>query len=835
MALEMKAPKRTLAFYNRLGIWVALLFISLGLSMQSIQVNMFTQATLDKEYAQAMAQQMAHSLRTKLSETQMQQQNAARHINTVSYLVQADLSWKRTLKSLITGSEQIFILDDISALGLQDKLGYAVQELATNTLSGKELPLEAVQRNGKIHFYLASPIKDYSNKIIGILLIEYGSDWLEQLRSGAAAKHGLISTRQVLRDNPNKGLQVFEVGTKSDSHLTVVTESINDYWFLTFIPADTRPQLASSAIVTPWILALTGTLLTLFLITWLQKRAINHNQLLLFNYVRALYRKGENEWPKFNIKIFYDLGKAMEHLASSKNIGTDSTSNGNVEKPKADREKQQIELSQTNIKPNKKGTKNTYDSAPIPQVMVEEVEHEKIEISQDIFRAYDIRGIVGEDLTPTIAKYIGLALGTELQVRGEKKIILAMDGRLSSPELIETLQQGLLESGIDVINIGAVPTGMMYYACYELDSHNGIVVTGSHNAANFNGFKIVINRQTLSKEQLMSLYHRIQRRDFQSGQGQLEERNITPEYLNRIQGDIQLSRPLKVVLDAGNGIAGPVGLQLLKTMGLDVIPLYCDVDGSFPNHHPDPSVPSNLEDLQQAVQANDADIGIAFDGDGDRIGIVDEQGNIILPDRILMFLAKDIISRQPGCDVIYDVKSSRRLNHFISQFGGRPTMWKTGHSLMKAKMEELNAILGGELSGHIYFKDRWYGFDDSLYTSARLLELLSHQFETVSTIFAEYPDDVSTSEITIDSDDKRKFAIIQQLAMDPNLKQDARVSTIDGIRSDFNDGWGLVRASNTSPKLTLRFAGDNQSALQRIQLLYKDALQRHAPELKLPF
>jgi len=832
MAVEMKAPKRTLAFYNRLGIWVALLFISLGLSMQSLQVNMFAQATLDKEYAEAMAQQMANGLRTKLAETQMQQKNAARHANTISYLEEQDLSWKRTLKTLITGAEQIFILDNLSALGLQDSLGYAVQELATSTLKGKQFPLEAVQRDGKIHFYLATPIKDYSQTIKGILLIEYGANWLDQLRSGAAAKHGLISTRQVLRDDPNKGLQVFEIGARSDNRLTVVTESINDYWFLTFIPADTRPQLATTTIVTPWIVALLGTLISLFVITWLQKREIDYNQLILFNYVRHLFRKGEDEWPQFNIKIFHDLGKAMEHLANSKGI---VTAKKELIEEKSDREKQQIELTQPITKANSRSNDISHTSAPIPQVMVEEVDHNKVEVSKDIFRAYDIRGTVGQDINPDIAEQVGLALGSELQIRGENKIILGWDGRTSSPEFANALQRGLLATGTNVINIGSVTTGTLYYACHELDTSNGIMVTGSHNPASYNGFKIVLNRQTLSKEQLMALYHRIQRQDFRQGQGQAEEKTINNDYLDRIQGDIQLSRPLKVVLDAGNGIAGPIGVQLLKTMGLDVIPLFCDVDGNFPNHQPDPSNPDNLSALQSAVKEHKADLGIAFDGDGDRIGVIDELGNIILPDRLLMFLAKDIISRQPGSDVIYDIKSSRRLNHFISQFGGRPTMWKTGHSLMKAKMEELNAVLGGELSGHIYFRDRWYGFDDSLYASARFLELLSHQFETVSQIFAEFPDDISTAEITINTDDQRKFAIIHQLAAEPSLQHDARVSLIDGIRSDFKDGWGLVRASNTTPKLTLRFAGDNQQALERIQQLYKVALQRHAPELNIPF
>jgi phosphomannomutase/phosphoglucomutase len=834
--VEIKAPKRTLAFYNRLGIWVALLFISLGLSMQSLQVNLFTQATLDKEYAHAMAQQMAHSLRIKLAETQMQQKNAARHEQTIAYLNKEDLSWKRTLKSLITGADQIFILDNESALGLQDQLGFAVQELATKTLKGEELPLEAVQLNGSIHFYLATPIKDYTQTVTGILLIEYGDDWLEQLRQGAAAKHGLISTRQVLRSDPTKGLQVFEIGAKSSTHLTIVTESINDYWFLTFIPADTRPQLATASIITPWIVALLGTLITLIIINWLQKREIDHNQLILLNYVRQLFRKGDNSWPKFNIKVFHDLGKAMEHLANSKGLisDTDETSSAEIK-----RERQRIELVQPShaalAKKTTSSTPPSQKSEAIPQVMVEEVE-DILDVNPAIFRAYDIRGNVEkEELTPDVAKHIGLALGSELLIRGENSIVLGWDGRTSSPELALALQEGLIATGCNVINIGSVVTGMLYYACHELDTTNGIIVTASHNTADYNGFKIIVNRNTLEKESLMALYHRIQRHDFRAGTGIVEEKNISNDYLQRIQSDIQLSRPLKVVFDAANGIAGPIGLKLLRTMGLDIVPLFCDVDGQFPNHKPDPSQAENLTALQAAVIEHKADLGIAVDGDGDRLAVIDEKGERILPDRILMLLAKDVISRQPGCDIIYDIKSSRRLNQIISQFGGRATMWKSGQSRMKYKMEALQATLGGELSGHIYFRDRWYGFDDALYASARLLEVLSHQLSTVSEIFSEFPYEVVSEDITLCTDDESKLAIIQKLASEPSLQQGARVSTIDGIRSDFEDGWGLVRASNHSPKLTLRFAGNDQNAIERIQLLYKNALIQHAPELDIPF
>jgi len=835
MSVEAKTPNRTVAYYSRLSIWVALLFIALGLSMQSLQVNMFTQATLDKEYADAMAQQMAQSLGLKLSETQMQQQNAARHPNTLAYLDTPDPNWKRTLKSLVSGAEQVFILDNVTAMGLQDKLGYAVQEMASRTLRGKEFPLEAVTRNGESHYYLSTPIRDYSNRIVGILLIEYGDSWLDQLRSGAAAKHGLITVVQVLKDSEiNKGLTVFEVGQKSKSRLTLVTQSINDYWFLTFAPADTRPQLALVPIITPWVFALISTLVCLFVLTWLQKKAIKRNQFLLLTYVRNLYRKGENQWPDFSIRLFYDLGKSMEHLAQSKGLKIASGEIKDSANNNTQREKQNIELTQQNSQKAIPQTAKVETPAAMPEVTVEEIDNH-IDVSPDIFRSYDIRGIQDIDLNPDVARQIGLSLGSEVQARGHKKIIIGQDGRISSPTLAEALQEGLLASGCDVINIGKCPTGTLYFATHELDTPCGVMVTGSHNPANYNGFKIVLEQKTLAKEALMSLYHRIVRNDFKSGQGQVEQRDLEAAYLDRIQTEINLSRPLKVVLDAGNGIAGPVAQSLFTTMGLEVIPLFCEVDGNFPNHTPDPSDMKNLQQLQQAVKEHQADLGIALDGDGDRIGLINELGEVILPDRILMLLAKDVISRNPGCDVIYDIKSSRRLNHFISQFGGRPTMWKTGHTLMKLKMAEQNAMLGGELSGHFYFRDRWYGFDDGLYAAARVMELISFGYGTVSELFSEFPDDVSTAEIVINSDEHRKFQIISSIAGDPRLQQGARVSTIDGIRSDFNDGWGLVRASNTTPRITLRFAGDDANALQRIQMLYKQVLLDHAPELQLPF
>lgn len=827
MPSDVKAPTRTIAFYSRIGIWLALLFIALGLSLQSLQVNIFTQATLDKAYAEAMAKQMALGLSLKLSETHLQQKNAARQPRSVNALTTPDPEWKRTLKSLISGAENIYILDRATATGLQETLGYAVQELASRTLKGEEYPLEAVKRNNQIHFYLSTPIRDSLKRIRGILLIEYGSDWLNQLRSGAAAQHGLISVTQILKDNPNKGLNVFEVGHQANNQLTVVTESINDYWFLTFIPADARPKLALVPIITPWLIAMAGTLLTLILLTWMQRRAFDKNRLLLLNYVRQLYRKSENNWPPFTIRLFHDVAKTMEHLANSRapaaaEVATDP-----------DREKQTIELTRQTPKPTSPGQR---PEAVIPQVTVEEVDQNATDVPRHLFRSYDILGTSEIDLTPEVAEVIGLSLGSELQTRGMQKIIIGQDGRRDSVKLADSLSEGLMKSGCDIIRIGTCPIGQMYFATHELDTNCGVMVTASHNPANYNGFRIVVGGKTLAKESLIAVYHRIQRQDFSSGQGQCEERQLNELYTEQIRGDIHLSRPLKVVLDGSNGTAGPVVRSLMKVMGLNIIPLNCDIDGNFPAHPPNPSVEKNLSELKKAVLENKADIGLCFDGDGDRLAVVDNTGKVIMPDRILMYLSKEIVSRNPGCDIVYDVKSSRRLNTCITGFGGRPTMWKTGHALIKEKMAELNAMAGAELSGHYYFRDRWYGFDDAIYAAARLLESFSQQMNSVSEIMEEFPDDISTAEISLQTkSDERKFEIIKQIASDPRLQKNARVSTIDGVRSDFSVGWGLIRASNTSQDITLRFAGADKEALKNICALYKAVLKQHAPELTLPF
>nr|WP_305885094.1 phosphomannomutase/phosphoglucomutase [Pleionea sp. CnH1-48] len=457
-----------------------------------------------------------------------------------------------------------------------------------------------------------------------------------------------------------------------------------------------------------------------------------------------------------------------------------------------------------------------------------------LKIPESIFRAYDIRGVVNETLTPEIVKEIGRAIGSEAFERGEQKVVVARDGRLSGPSLTDALKEGLIESGRDVIDIGMVPTPILYFATNYLDTRSGVMVTGSHNPANYNGLKVVIAGETLSKENIQALRKRIVNDEFVSGQGSEEVLDLLPDYLGQITSDVALAQPLKVAVDCGNGVSGGVIPQLLQALGCEVIGLYCDVDGNFPNHHPDPSKPENLKDLINMVKNEEADLGLAFDGDGDRLGVIASDGTIIWPDRQMMLYAIDVLSRNPGADIIFDVKCTSHLPKVISSHGGRPIMWKTGHSLIKAKMRETGALLAGECSGHIFFKERWFGFDDALYTAARLLEILAGDVRKSAEVFAALPDSVVTPEINVSISDARKFTFIKKLSENAHFPG-GKLNTIDGIRVDYDDGWGLVRASNTTPCLVVRFEAENEDALHRIQDTFRQQVLAIDSSLQLPF
>ncbi|MGB5851328.1 MAG: phosphomannomutase/phosphoglucomutase, partial [Rhodanobacter sp.] len=460
-----------------------------------------------------------------------------------------------------------------------------------------------------------------------------------------------------------------------------------------------------------------------------------------------------------------------------------------------------------------------------------------LQVDPSIFRAYDVRGVVGKTLDRHVARLLGRAIGAVMAERGLREIVVGRDGRVSGPELAGALADGLREAGVDVIDLGAVPTPVVYFATYRFNTGCGVAVTGSHNPPDYNGFKIVIGGETLAEGAIQDLYRRIASGALsQDGQGGLRQVDVAPDYIEKIVSDVLAERPLKVVVDCGNGIPGAIAPQVLEGVGCEVVPLYCDVDGSFPNHHPDPSDPANLQDLIHAVRQTGADLGLAFDGDGDRLGVVSRDGEIIYPDRLLMLFARDVLSRQPGGTVIYDVKCTSHLKAQILDAGGSPLMWRTGHSLIKAKMRETGAELAGEMSGHFFFKERWYGFDDGIYAAARLLEILAGDLHGRSPeeIFATLPKSISTPELKVALAEGEHYHFMDRLRERASF-EDASVISIDGLRVDWPDGWGLVRASNTTPVLVLRFEADNDEALKRIQQVFRRQMLAVDPALKLPF
>ncbi len=455
--------------------------------------------------------------------------------------------------------------------------------------------------------------------------------------------------------------------------------------------------------------------------------------------------------------------------------------------------------------------------------------------SASIFKAYDIRGIVGETLSDEVVYDIGRAIGSEAHARNQQTVAVARDGRLSGGAFVAALTQGLRDVGRDVIDVGMVPTPLLYFATHHLGIDSGVMVTGSHNPSNYNGFKMVLGGETLAEEAIQGLRRRIERGDFHDGdEGAYRALDIIPDYVARVVGDIKLTSQLKVVVDCGNGVAGVIAPELFRKLGCDVIELFCEVDGHFPNHHPDPSQPKNLQDMILAVEAYGADLGFAFDGDGDRLGVVDSTGHVIWPDRQMMLYAVDVLARNPGAEIIYDIKCSNHLGKVIADNGGKPLMWKTGHSLVKAKMKETGALLAGEMSGHIFFKERWYGFDDGIYTGARLLEILTASDATPTELFAALPEAHSTPELQVKMDEGEHHAFIKRFVAEVSF-EDGKMNTIDGMRVDFGDGWGLVRASNTTPCLVIRFEADSQDSLKRIQGRFKEAMLNISSDLKLPF
>jgi phosphomannomutase/phosphoglucomutase len=462
--------------------------------------------------------------------------------------------------------------------------------------------------------------------------------------------------------------------------------------------------------------------------------------------------------------------------------------------------------------------------------------------SPSIFKAYDIRGIVDSTLTVPIVEAIGRAIASDALAAAQTTIAIGRDGRLSGPDFLAALARGIRAAGIDVVDLGMVATPMVYFAAHELGTHCGVMVTGSHNPPDYNGLKMVIADEAIHGERIKSLYQRIAEGNLKSGSGSYRQHDIREAYLNRIIGDVKLAAPMKIAIDCGNGVAGAFAGELYRRMGCEVDELFCEVDGHFPNHHPDPAHPENLEDLIKHLRATDCEIGLAFDGDGDRLGVVTKDGAIIYPDRQLMLFAEDVLARNPGGMIIYDVKCTRNVSSWVKRLGGVPLMWKTGHSLVKAKLRETGAPLAGEMSGHVFFKDRWYGFDDGMYAGARLLEILSRAKQAgrdPSAVLNSLPNSVSTPELQLKLAEGENFTIIESLQrMAPTrfaALGSTEVAMIDGVRVEYPDGFGLARASNTTPVIVLRFEADDGVALTRIQSDFRQAILAIKPDAQLPY
>ena len=459
-------------------------------------------------------------------------------------------------------------------------------------------------------------------------------------------------------------------------------------------------------------------------------------------------------------------------------------------------------------------------------------------LSPGIFKAYDIRGVIGKTLDADVARHIGQAFGSAARARGENAVVIGRDGRLSGPELADALADGLQCTGTDVIDLGVCATPMLYFGTHVLGAQSGIMVTGSHNPPDYNGFKMVLAGDAIYGDAIQSLYGSIVKGKFTKGEGSRRRQSIRQQYIDRIISDVKMARPMKIAIDCGNGVAGAFAGDLYRAMGCEVIELYCEVDGRFPNHHPDPAHPENLQDLIRCLKETDAELGLAFDGDGDRLGVVTKDGQVIYPDRQLMLFAKDVLTRHPGREILYDVKCTRHLAPWIRLHGGQPLMWKTGHSLIKAKLKETGAPLGGEMSGHVFFKDRWYGFDDGLYAGARLLELLSKERDP-SAVLNALPQAVSTPELHVHLAEGENVQLIEKLreklragASFPTARE---IVAIDGLRVEYEDGFGLARSSNTTPTVVMRFEGENEVALQRIQDEFRLAILSVDSRVRLSF
>ncbi|RRJ82541.1 phosphomannomutase/phosphoglucomutase [Aestuariirhabdus litorea] len=738
-------------------------------------------------------------------------------------------------------------------------MNFSARDMVSKASRGQPGIHPEVHTVGEKQLLLAvAPVREGSKgPLLGAVLVSWDARIASDLLSGFDGALGEVALVQSFDANNARVLARTGNGDASVAPYSRVTS--NEWWRIEYRPSAELVSGGPNSAV-PLLLALLVALALILVSSFIAHRMfdreVRRETALLITFIQQLLERKPAQSNAFTLEMFHNIALTIGEFFKQSSAHQPRP----VSKPAASKTPEEapsppmMEVNDDEAPAENDFPDTSDEMAPLFQstdiLDIEDIDQDEDlllgddygvgegnDVPASIFRAYDIRGVVGDTLQSDTVRLLGMALGSEALAQGESTLVVGFDGRLSSPEISDTLAQGILKTGCNVINIGMVPTPVLYYATHELDSRSGVMVTGSHNPPDYNGFKIVIGGNTLANEQIQALYHRIVSGDFSHGQGEFSQVDLRENYIERIRDDVAIAKPLRVVIDCGNGVAGDIAPRLFEELGCDVVPLFCEVDGNFPNHHPDPGKPANLQDLIARVQAEGADVGIAFDGDGDRVGVVTDQGKIIYPDRLLMMFAKDVVARNPGADIIFDVKCTRRLSSLISGYGGRPVMWKTGHSLIKAKMKETGALLAGEMSGHIFFKERWYGFDDGLYSAARLLEILGVESRSADELFAAFPEGISTPEINIEVTEESKFELVEKLVQMGREGKFGKgsVTDIDGLRIDYPVGWGLVRASNTTPVLVLRFEADSQEALQKLQALFKQQLLTVDSGLNIPF
>jgi phosphomannomutase/phosphoglucomutase len=772
-----------------------------------------------KQY-QLLAQQQANAASLILQQLQQSLQAQASSESVTSLLNSGNTellnAFSQQMQQGLHGSSSALLLplDGRGASSL-NKLGVELRNNIEKNLLNKvyrdeAVSAEAYRFKGDIEFSLAVPVyHNASARPVGALLVRYPVSVLKTATQGIESDTGATALTQG---------QLVLLAQAGDNASQAYTSDIPaTSWQARFTPSASNQ--AEQVIPQPIVLAVT-LLPALLIPVWhfltLRRRdtALVSDLETLSTYVANL-RQGDNRMPPaLNDQRLKALSDEITHLRSKSNKPASRKTPAAAETPSTE--------------------PATPAPTPAPAAPAEPRKALKVEVPDHIFRAYDVRGVADTEFTDQTVKALGLAIGSEATARGHDCLVLGYDGRLSSPRIKAGLLAGLKASGLEIIDVGCVPTPVLYFATHELGTGAGIMITGSHNAAQYNGIKLVMEGRPLAGEHIQNIKQRILNNNYTTGEGRIREDNVNLAYIDRIVSDIAVAAPLKIAMDAGNGMAGDLGPRLLEELGCEVIALHCDIDGSFPNHAPDPTRPENLEDLANSVRKSGADLGLAFDGDADRLVVLDSDGELVEPDALLMLLAQDVVSRNPGADIIYDVKCTRHLGNLISSLGGRPIMWMSGHSRIKEKMLETGALLGGEYTGHICFKERWFGFDDGLYAAARLIEIVSMSGLAISDLLQEFPKSVCTPEIIIETGESQKFSFIEMLSEHGDFGE-GKVSKLDGVRADFEDGWGLVRASNTGPAITLRFEADDQAALDRIQHLFREQIGIVNPSLSDSF